>query len=273
MTNTPDHTNRTATEFIEVNGVRLAYSQTGSGPLAIYAHGLVLSRASDRRLGLLDFSLIAADHHLITYDARGHGESGASGNPADYAWPSLADDLLALANHFSPDQPVSAIGTSMGTGTTLHAVVKAPGRFEKLVLTAPPTAWEARANQAEIYERLAAMVEASSSEAADAVFSQIPIPSIFADISSYSLVPDVRPAVLPIVLRGAGRSNLPNREQLARITQPTLILSWATDPTHPVSVAEELARIIPNARLHVSTTAVDVRTWSELASAFLSGKP
>ena len=228
---------------------------------------------SDRRLGLLDFSPIAADHHLIAYDARGHGESGASRNPSDYTWPCLADDLLALADHFSADQPVSAIGTSMGTGTILHAVVKAPDRFERLVLTAPPTAGEARANQAELYERMAAMLETSSPEVLAAVFSQIPVPSIFADVSGYLSVPDVRPAVLPIVLRGAGRSNLPDHEQLAHITQPTLILSWATDPTHPVAVAEELARIIPGARLHVSTTSADVRTWGERASAFLSGKP
>ncbi|MBO0777642.1 MAG: alpha/beta fold hydrolase [Ktedonobacteraceae bacterium] len=273
MTHTPDYTDKAATEFIEINGMRLAYSQTGSGPLAIYAHGLTLSRASDRRLGLLDFSPIAADHHLIAYDARGHGESGVSRNPEDYTWPSLADDLLALADRFSADQPISAIGTSMGTGTILHAVVKAPNRFGRLVLTAPPTAWEARANQAEVYERMAAILETSSSEAAAAVFSQIPAPSIFADVSGYLSEPDVQPAVLPTVLRGAGRSNLPSREQLARITQPTLILSWATDPTHPVAVAEELARMIPGARLHVSTTAADVRTWGERAAAFLAGKP
>jgi pimeloyl-ACP methyl ester carboxylesterase len=273
MTNTTNHTDKTAPEFIEVNGVRLAYSQTGSGLLAIYAHGLTLSRASDRRLGLLNFSPVAADHHLITYDARGHGESGASGNSADYAWPSLADDLLALADYFSPNQPVSAIGNSMGTGTILQAVVKVPSRFERLVLTAPPTAWEARAAQAEIYERLATMVETSSLEAATAIFSQIPTPPIFADVPSYPPVPDVQLDVLPTVMRGAGSSNLPNREQLARITQPTLILSWATDPTHPVSVAEELARIIPNAQLHASTTAADVRTWGERAAAFLSEKP
>jgi 3-oxoadipate enol-lactonase len=273
MTNPSDHTNKTTNEFIEINGVRLAYSQTGSGPLAIYAHGLTQSQASDRRLGLLDFSPIAADHHLITYDARGHGESDASGNSADYAWPSLADDLLVLADHFSPNQPISAIGTSMGTGTILHAVVKAPDRFERLVLTAPPTAWEARANQAEMYERMAAMLETSSFEAAAANFSQIPVPSIFAEVSGYLSLPDVRSAVLPTVLRGAGSSDLPNREQLARIARPTLILSWATDPTHPVAVAEELARIISNAQLHVSTTAADIRTWGERAAAFLAGKP
>jgi len=271
MTPTPDHPDKTATEFLEINGVRLAYSQTGRGPFALYAHGLTLSRVSDRRLGLLDFSPIATDHHLIAYDARGHGESGASANPSDYTWPSLADDLLALADHFSADQPVSAIGTSMGTGTILHAVVKAPDRFERLVLTAPPTAWEARANQAEMYERMAALLETSSPEAAAAVFSQIPVPPIFADVSGYLSVPDVQPAGLPTVLRGAGRSNLPHREQLARLSHPTLILSWATDPTHPVVVAEELARIIPSAQLHVSTTAADVRTWGERAAAFLAG--
>ncbi len=272
MTDTTHHTDQTATEFIEINGVRLAYSQTGSGPLAIYAHGLALSRAIDRQLGALDFSLVAADHHLIAYDARGHGESDASENPADYSWPSLADDLLALADHFSPDQPIAAIGSSMGTGTTLYAVVKAPARFERLVLTAPPTAWETRAAQAAMYERMAAMVETGSPATVAALFSQLPAPAIFANAPGYPPVPDIRPAILPIVLRGAGRSNLPSREQLARITQPTLILSWTTDPTHPISVAEELAHIIPNAQLHVSTTMADIRTWGERIATFLSEK-
>ena len=212
------------------------------------------------------------DLPLIAYDARGHGESCASANSADYAWPSLADDLLELADHFSAAEPVSAIGTSMGTGAILHAVVNAPDRFEQLVLTAPPSAWEACANQAGMYERMAARLETSSPEAIATVFSQIPVPSIFADVSGYLSLPDVRSAVPPTVLRGAGSSNLPRHEQLARITQPTLILSWATDPTHPVAVAEELARILPNAQLHVSTIAADVSTWGERAAAFLAKK-
>lgn len=273
MIPTPDHSDKPATEFIKINGVRLAYSQSGSGPLALYAHGLTQSRMNDLHLGLLDFSPITADHHLLAYDARGHGESDASSNSVDYTWPSLADDLLALIDHFSAEQPASAIGTSMGTGTILHAVVKAPHRFNRLVLTAPPTAWEARASQAEIYEHLATMLETSSPQAAAALFSQVPVPSIFAGVSGFLSLPDVRPAVLPTVLRGAGSSNLPHREQLMCITQPTLILSWASDPTHPVVVAQELARVIPHAQLHVSTTAADVRTWGERAAAFLAGKP
>ena len=39
-------------------------------------------------------------YRLIRYDARGHGESGATADPADYAYPSLAADQLALADPF-----------------------------------------------------------------------------------------------------------------------------------------------------------------------------
>lgn len=259
------------TKFIDVNGIRLAYSETGSGPLVIYAHGLTLSRAGDRRLGLLDLSPVAANHHLITYDARGHGESGAGAHPADYAFHVLAGDLLALADRFFPAQPVSLIGSSMGTATILHAVVKAPERFHRLVLTAPPTAWEGRAEQAAIYERLAAIVETSTPQAATAAFSHLPIPPIFAGMSDYLATPDVPLGVLPTVLRGVGSSNLPERAELARIAQPTLILAWATDPVHPLAVAEELARLIARAELHVADTVADVRTWGERIATFLAG--
>ncbi len=259
------------TKFIDVNGIQLAYSEAGSGPPAIYAHGLTLSRAGDRRLGLLDFSPVAAEHHLITYDARGHGESGASRRPAEYTFSALADDLLALADRFSPDQPISAIGNSMGTATILHAVVKAPGRFQRLVLTAPGTSWEGRAGQAAMYEQLAATVETSTPEAIAAAFARLPTPPIFSGVSGYLSTPDVSLDVLPTLLRGVGRSNVPDRAELARIAQSTLILSWATDPVHPVSVAEELARLIVRAELHVSESVADVRTWGARAAAFLSG--
>ena len=261
------------TKFLDVNGIRLAYSETGSGPLVIYAHGLTGSRANDRRLGLLDLSPVAANHHLITYDARGHGESGASANSADYAFPALANDLLALADRFSPAQPVSVIGSSMGTATILHAVVKAPERFHRLVLTAPPTAWEGRAGQAAVYERLAAIVETNTPQATMAAFSQLPIPPIFAGMSDYLAAPDVSLGVLPTVLRGVGSSNLPDRTELARIARPTLILAWATDPVHPLAVAEELARLMARAHLHVADTVADVRTWGDRTATFLAELP
>ncbi|AEM85114.1 hypothetical protein Strvi_5597 [Streptomyces violaceusniger Tu 4113] len=52
-------------------------------------------------------------------------------------------------------------------------------------------------------------------------------------------------------------------------TRPTLILAWAGDPGHPVSVSETLAATIPGSTLHVSETRADLRTWGERAADFL----
>src|ERR1700749_2465002 len=149
-----------ASAHIGLRGVDFAYTDIGSGPLVLDAHGLSSSRANNRRMELPDFSRVAANgRRLISYDARGHGESSGTGDPEDYTWAALAQDLLAFAEHFSPDSPVSAIGSSMGTGTVIHAAAAQPGRFDRLVLTAPPTAWETRAGQADLYRVMADALE------------------------------------------------------------------------------------------------------------------
>jgi 3-oxoadipate enol-lactonase len=75
--------------------------------------------------------------------------------------------------------------------------------------------------------------------------------------------------LLPAVLLGAGISDLPPLDAIARITQPTLILAWAGDPGHPVSMSETLAASIPGSVLHVSDTRADLGTWGERAADFL----
>ncbi|MFI6266625.1 hypothetical protein [Micromonospora sp. NPDC051006] len=61
------------------------------------------------------------------------------------------------------------------------------------------------------------------------------------------------------MVRGAAATDLPRDEALRTTTHPTLILARETDPCHPVSTAELLARVPPDAHLHVSATAADVR--------------
>jgi pimeloyl-ACP methyl ester carboxylesterase len=70
-------------------------------------------------------------------------------------------------------------------------------------------------------------------------------------------------------MRGATEANLPDRSELARIGVPALILAWTGDPVHPMSTAEELAARIPEAELHVASTASDVDRWTAHTNAFL----
>ncbi|MEU3979295.1 alpha/beta fold hydrolase [Streptomyces sp. NPDC026672] len=260
-----------ATGTVKVRGVRLAYSDEGSGPVVLNAHGLSASRAADRSLGLIDWSALpAAGFRLISYDARGHGESEGTPEPGTYRWEALAEDLLAVADHFSPGEPVRAMGVSMGTATILSALVRAPERFAAVALGAPPTAWETRAPQGELYEQFAATAEEVGPEEFAALLAEAPVPPIFEELPGYPGVPSLAHELLPSVFRGAGASDLPAGELIAGVRVPALILAWDTDPGHPLSTAERLDRLLPAATLHVSRTTDDIATWAGRAAAFFA---
>ncbi|MGD0706434.1 MAG: alpha/beta fold hydrolase [Trebonia sp.] len=260
-----------ATGSLEVRGVRLAYSDEGSGPIVIYAHGLTQSRAADHALGLVDWAaLTGAGFRLISYDARGHGESDGTPVADTYRWEALAEDLLAVMDHFSPGEPVRAAGISMGTGTILNALAKAPERFATVMLGAPSTAWETRAAQRVQYEHFARLVEQMSPSRFAGMLAQAPIPPIFEHVPGYPGVPSPAYELLPTVFRGAGASDLPSPQQLAGVRVPALILAWATDPAHPIATAERLAKILPASTLHASDTTEDISTWAARAAAFFA---
>lgn len=257
---------------VRVRGIDFAYSDEGSGPVVISAHGLSFSRESNRRTGLADFTAVAAAHRLISYDARGHGESEGTGSETDYDWAHLADDLLALADVFSPNAPISAIGSSMGTGTLLHAAIRRPDRFDRLVLTAPPTAWATRAAQASGYRAIADLIENGEPGQWEAMMSQAPMPAIFEGLPGFPPPPAIAPDLMPTVFRGAATADLPALELIHdAVIHPTLIIAWAGDPGHPVSTAEALHEAIADSVLHVSETSDDLRTWGPRAADFLVG--
>lgn len=148
---------------LELGDAQLSYDVTGdSGPFVVQLHGLTSSRERDAALGL-DLGRALRDHRILRYDARGHGRSTGTRDSATYTWPCLADDLLALLEVLSPNAPVHGIGTSMGSATLLHAVARAPERFQSITLVVPPTAWETRAAKAEAYRLNADLVDPKAS--------------------------------------------------------------------------------------------------------------
>lgn len=262
---------KSASNRVRVRGIDVAYSDEGSGPVVLSAHGLSSSRENNRRMGLAEFSEVAATHRLISYDARGHGDTPGTADEADYDWMNLAGDLLALADEFSRDAPVSAIGSSMGTGTLLHAVTRRPDRFDRLVLTAPPTAWETRAAQAGGYRALADMIEHGEPGQWQAMVSKMPVPPIFEGLPGYPQPPAIADELIPTVFRGAAGADLPPLDLIgATVMQPTLIIAWAGDPGHPVSTGEALHRAIAGSVLHISDTQADLQTWGRRAADFFA---
>ncbi|RAJ34652.1 alpha/beta hydrolase family protein [Kitasatospora sp. SolWspMP-SS2h] len=252
----------------------LAYSTTGPrrGPLAVHAHGALSSRAHERRAGLFDWTAVTATHRLARYDARGHGESTGRAVPADYHYPVLADDLLALCDHLSPDAPVTGFGASMGTATVLWAALARPERFDRLVLAVPAVAWAAREPRRSGLRAAATLVERRGRGALDAAAKLSGPPAVLARAPQYTTEFDLAEPLLPAALRAAAASDLPAPEALRALPHPTLLLAWDTDPLHPLTTARTLAAYLPNARLHVADTLADIRSWDRLAAGFLAGE-
>jgi pimeloyl-ACP methyl ester carboxylesterase len=251
-------------------GADLAYQVDGAGPVVGYSHGMLLSRATEDAMGLLDWSPLTA-RRLVRYDARAHGASTGRAEPGDYTWPNLAGDLLALADAVAPDGPVDWMGGSMGCGTLLWAATHAPERFRRLVLLIPPTSGATRVAGAAMYRSGAEAVETAGLASWVAALNAYAKPPIFDGVDSFRLDVAVAEPLLPAVLRGAASTDLPAAGALAGVAHPALILAWDTDPVHPVSTAEYLAGVLPRAELHVSTTVDDVRSWPARAAAFLAG--
>jgi pimeloyl-ACP methyl ester carboxylesterase len=250
------------------DGARIAYQFEGSGRPAGYAHGVPLSRAAVRRLRLFDFDALGAGRRLLTYDQRGHGQSTGRPVAEDYLFDTFARDLLALLDHVEVDEPMDFAGSSLGADNALRAAILAPERFRRLVLIIPPAGWESLAQARPWYLDSADLIDTHGAAAwKEQMAGADPLP-IFADYPKFELTPQVPDELLSSVLRGVGSSDLPDPDAVATVRQPTLILTWDTDPLHPVSTAERLHELIPDSTLHVSTTVTDIQTWTDRTIEF-----
>src|SRR6185437_9394348 len=80
-------------------------------------------------------SLQRSGHHVLAYDARGHGASEAAAD-GEYGYPRLAADLGAVLDAAGFDRAVLA-GASMGAQTAARYALEHPERVAGLILITP----------------------------------------------------------------------------------------------------------------------------------------
>ncbi len=259
---------------VAARGVDLAVRDTGGGIPVVWGHGLTSSTAAEEAMGMGVADLPADRYRVVRYDARGHGESEATTDPDDYAYPALAADQLGLADALGLDRFVTG-GLSMGSGTALHTAVAAPDRVLALVLGIPPTAWEGRIARGAVYQDRGRFLRENGLEAFVEQALAEPLAPIFAPFAEQvragirSRYESYDPEVLAPLLTGIGGSDLPAPEAVAGLAMPVLVLAWKDDPVHPEATAERLAELLPQAEVVVAGSLKEVFTWTDRVTAFL----
>jgi len=107
-----------------VNGTRLHYERSGSGPTLLFLHGFTL----DRRMWARQVGALSPRFSTITYDARGFGRSSMPGG-APYRH---FEDAAALCDHLGVKKVV-AIGHSIGAHQMLELALARPDLVVGLV--------------------------------------------------------------------------------------------------------------------------------------------
>jgi pimeloyl-ACP methyl ester carboxylesterase len=236
-------------------GRRIGYHEHGSGPhTLVLTHGLLMDSRMYTRLAPI---LAARGHRVITVDMLGHGTSAQPHEMTAYSMPQFGRDVLALLDHLEIAQAVIG-GTSLGANVALEAAVAAPARVRALVLEMPvlenalPAAAAAFIPLALSLRSMHRLMAALS-----AITRRIPRTHYLIDV----LIDFVRrdPAASLAVLDGLFFDRVaPPGELRNELTQPALVIGHPSDPIHPFSDADRIARDLPHARI---VTAHSMFEW------------
>ena len=231
---------------ISRDGVTLAGEEHGSGAPVVLLHGLTATR---RYVVMGSRALERSGHHVVLYDARGHGQSSPATSAAAYGYDELALDLGAVLDALSVDRAVLA-GASMGAHTALAFALRHPERVAGLVVITP--AFDGRPASAERLARWDALAAGLREGGVDGFLAAYGEPAVqpawretVIKVIRQRLSGHEHPAALADALSAVPRSApFDSLEELRAITAPTAIVASndEADPQHPSRSARRTRR-------------------------------
>lgn len=249
--------------LVQTNGVTLAADSFGAPTdpaiLLIMGGGASMDWWEDEFCE----RLAAAGRFVIRYDHRDTGQSTAyePGSPG-YVSKDLVDDAVGLLDAYGL-AGAHIVGMSMGGGIAQSLALDHPGRVASLTLMStspgpgdddlPPMSPDLQAafsgemaepdwsDRASVIDYL--IEDARLYAAASRTFEEEAMRDLVS--RAYDRTANMASAMNHFILDGAS----PSREDLAKVTAPTLVLHGTEDPLFPYEHGRALARAIPGARL------------------------
>jgi 3-oxoadipate enol-lactonase len=242
---------------IEFNGVSLHYEISGkpSAPVLMFSNSLGTT------LDMWEPQIAECERQfqILRYDMRGHGQSSTPAGP--YSIEALGRDVLVLLDALSLER-VHFCGLSIGGVIGQWLGIHAPSRLRKLVLCntaakiGTADTWNARISTVE-REGMAAIIDAIIARWFTAPFLATGTPVIGA---MRQMLISVDPA--GYVAACAAIRDMDQREEVASIQTPTLVIGGEYDPVTTIHDARFLEGRIIGARFvslpagHISNAEV-----------------
>lgn len=243
-----------AREFVVGPSPSIAGESAGEGPPILLCHGVTATR---RYVVHGSRALERAGHRVLSYDARGHGESEPAPAGEDYGYPRLVGDLERVAAAELVEGRFVLAGHSMGAHTAVSYALRHPERLAGLVVIGPTFAGEITPDAVRYWDGLG---EALAEGGVDGFVSYIDREQGIDPAWRQSVLTFTRarmrlhrhPEALVDALRDVGRSRpFDSLEQLCGLRVPTLVVASHddADPGHPYEVALEYAAALPDSRV------------------------
>ena len=251
-------------EATSAGGPALRGEIAGEGRDLVLIHGLTATRRNVVQGSKL---LVRRGFRLIAYDARGHGESDPAPERGSYEYTDLVADLGALLGSLDVERPV-LVGSSMGAATAMAFALADPGAVSGLIQITPAYAGRPRTEELDHWDSLAealgrgdvgAFVDRSGAGELPARFREPARLATRQRVERHRHLDAVADA-LRVVPRSEAFDGLAALEAL---DVPVLVVGSRdeADPAHPLAVAQEYARLLPDARLVVEDEGSAPLAW------------
>jgi pimeloyl-ACP methyl ester carboxylesterase len=226
----------------------------GEGPPVVLCHGITATR---RHVLHGSKALARAGYEVVTYDARGHGESDPAPLGESYGYPELVADLERVVAAQVGDGRFLLGGHSMGAHTAIAYALRHPERVAGLALIGPVYTGEIEASSLEYWDGLAAALETGGVDGFVAYIDEVQgiDPRWRNSVLRFTrerLELQKHPEALAVALREVPRSRpFGSLDELSTLEVPALVVASNddADPGHPFEVAAAYAEALPNARL------------------------
>jgi pimeloyl-ACP methyl ester carboxylesterase len=238
--------------------VRLSGEEVGEGPTVILNHGITATR---RQIVHGSKVLPRAGFHVVSYDARGHGESDPAPEGSGYGYPHLVADLESVASATAGEAPFVLAGSSMGAHTAVAYTLEHPERVAGLVVIGPAYGGPVgdSAEREAIFARWDALADGLESGGVEGFLEALDRQGLDPDwretilgFTKERMLAHRHPEAVAQAMREVPRSKpFESMDELEFLDLPALVVASndSADPGHPYAVAEAYAARLPQARL------------------------